>query len=297
MNFINVFISQDSKISISNNNLLVSNTEENTFPLEDIGVVMIESQRSTISTRAISKLTEYGATVFVCDEKHLPSTVVLPCNSYYKPLSNYYIQVGISKPRQKNLWKKIIEQKIFNQAQCLIKNGIDAGKLISLSQTVLSDDSDNKEAQASAFYFPRLFGSDFVRDNDNLINSCLNYGYAIIRGVIARHISARGFLPCLGIFHCNSYNPFNLADDFIEPFRPIVDYFVYNNLDKLGPEFGVHSKKLLFTILNLLVYSSGERHSLAYAIEREVESCIAYYSGNDNLLFPSICSKEQKVYE
>lgn len=297
MNFINVFISKNSKISINRNNLLVKGEEENSFPLEDVGVVIIESLQSNISTMALNKLSQYASTVFVCDEKHLPSAVLLPCNSYYKPLFNYKLQVNISKPRQKNLWKRIIEQKIYNQSQCLIKCGIDAGKLTLLYQSVLSGDSDNKEAQASAFYFPQLFGSSFIRDDDNLINSSLNYAYSIIRGVIARHITARGFLPCLGIFHCNSYNAFNLADDLIEPFRPIVDYFVYSYLDEIGPEFNSNTKKKLFTILNLQVYSGNEKHTLSYAIERLIESVISYYSGNDILLFPSICSKEQKVYE
>ena len=297
MNFINVFISEGYRVSIQNNNLLIEGEVNETRPLEDIGVVLLENHKCSITVRALSKLTEYGSTVFVCDERHLPSAVLLPSNSYYKPLFNYNLQVSIAKPRLKNLWKRIIEKKIYNQAQCLIKNGIDAGKLTELAQSVFSGDSDNKEAQASAFYFPKLFGKNFTRDNDCLINSCLNYAYAIVRGVIARHICARGFLPCLGVFHCNSFNPFNLADDLIEPFRPIVDYFVYNNVDDLGTSFGPHSKKLLFSILNLEVYSDNEKHSLSYAVEREVESIIGYYSGNDKILFPSICSKEQKVYE
>ncbi len=297
MNFINVFVSEGKNVSIKANNLSVEGEETMTFPLEDIGVVMLENHKCNITVRALSKLTEYGSTVFVCDERHLPSAVLLPANSYYKPLFNYNLQVSISKPRLKNLWKKIIEKKIYNQAQCLIKNGIDSGKLVDLAQSVLSGDADNKEAQASAFYFPKLFGKNFTRDDDCLINSCLNYAYAIVRGVIARHICARGFLPCLGIFHCNTFNAFNLADDFIEPFRPIVDFFVYNSLDDLGPQFGPHTKKKLFTILNLQVYSGEEKHNLSYAIEREVESIIGYYSGNDKILFPTICSKEQKVYE
>ncbi len=297
MNFINVFVSKEYKISIKNNCLALSGEEENTFPLEDIGVIMLENHRCSISIKTLSKLTEYGATVFVCNDQHLPSAVLLPANSYYKPLFNYNLQVSISKPRLKNLWKRIIEKKIYNQTQCLIKKGINAGKLTDLCQSVLSGDSDNKEAQASAFYFPQLFGKDFVRDNDCLINSCLNYAYAVVRGVIARHICARGFLPCLGVFHCNSFNAFNLADDFIEPFRPIVDYFVYNYIGELGPDFGTHSKKILFSILNLQVYSGEEKHSLSYAIEREVESIISYYSGADRILFPAICSKDQKVYE
>lgn len=297
MNFINLFVSQEYKVSIKNNSLYLCGEEERNFPLEDIGVVMIENNRCAITAKALSKLSQVGAVVFVCDDRGYPASILLPINTYYRPLLNYKLQVSISKPRQKQLWKNIIERKIYNQATCLIKNHKDGGKLFDLAQSVFSGDVDNKEAQASAYYFPALFGKGFSRDQDNIINSCLNYGYALVRGLISRHICARGFLPCLGIFHSNTYNAYNLSDDLIEPFRPIVDYFVYNNLHNLGDEFNSQSKKVLFTMLNLEVFSGKERHVLSYAVEREVESIIAYYSGKDTLILPEIYNKGQKEYE
>lgn len=297
MNFINVFVSDEYRIGIEKNCLALSGAEKYFFPLEDIGTVMLENNRCTISVNALSKLSKCGATVFVCDEKHLPSAELLPCNDYYKAYARYKTQISISKPRLKNLWREIIKAKIANQSDCLCRCGIDSARLDELNSSVRSGDSGNVEAQAAAYYFPVLFGRGFTRDEENGINAALNYSYAIVRGIIARQIASRGFLPCVGIFHRNEYNAFNLADDLIEPFRPIVDYFVYNCRDMLVDGLSPIVKKKLFSIVNLEVVSGKEKHSLAYAVEREVESVISYYEGGDKLLFPAICGLTAHEYE
>lgn len=297
MNFINVFVSDEYRIGIEKNCLALSGAEKYFFPLEDIGTVMLENNRCTISVNALSKLSKCGATVFVCDEKHLPSAELLPCNDYYKAYARYKTQISISKPRLKNLWREIIKAKIANQSDCLCRCGIDSVRLDELNSSVRSGDSGNVEAQAAAYYFPVLFGRGFTRDEENGINAALNYSYAIVRGIIARQIASRGFLPCVGIFHRNEYNAFNLADDLIEPFRPIVDYFVYNCRDMLTDGLSPIVKKKLFSIVNLEVVSGKEKHSLAYAVEREVESVISYYEGGDKLLFPAICGLAAHEYE
>lgn len=297
MNFINVFVSDEYRIGIEKNCLALSGAEKYFFPLEDIGTVMLENNRCTISVNALSKLSKCGATVFVCDEKHLPSAELLPCNDYYKAYARYKTQISISKPRLKNLWREIIKAKIANQSDCLCRCGIDSARLDELNSSVRSGDSGNVEAQAAAYYFPVLFGRGFTRDEENGINAALNYSYAIVRGIIARQIASRGFLPCVGIFHRNEYNAFNLADDLIEPFRPIVDYFVYNCRDMLVDGLSPIVKKKLFSIVNLEVVSGKEKHSLAYAVEREVESVISYYEGGDKLLFPAICGLAAHEYE
>ena len=297
MNFINLFVSGDYTIAVKDNNLTLRGQESIDYPLDDIGVVMLESLRSNISVYALSKLVQVGATVFVCNEKHLPVAQLIPSNDYYKQLSRYKTQTAISKPRLKNLWKEIIKAKIDNQARCLQLAMGDSGKLSKLGSGVKSGDVDNYEAQAAAYYFPRLFGKGFFRESDDVINSALNYAYAIVRGIIARQICSRGFLPFLGIFHKNEFNAFNLADDLIEPFRPIVDFYVYTYRAMLGADLTSDAKKVLFGVVNVQILSGDERHSLAYAIERMVESVISYYEGNEKLLLPVLLGCEQHRYE
>ena len=297
MNFINLFVEKDYVIRIKNNNIELRGEQTHVYPLSDIGVVMLETMQSTISIYALSKLVESGATVFVCDEKHLPTAQLLPCNSYYRPLNRYKLQISQTKPRQKNLWKEIIYSKISNQADCLEKITGDSGKLPQLLATLRSGDVDNHEAQSASYYFPQLFGKGFTRESENAINGALNYCYAIVRGVISRQICAHGLLPMLGIFHKNEFNAFNLSDDLIEPFRPIVDYYVYQNRHMLSDGLTPNAKKVLFGIINLEVLSGQEKHALSYAIQREVESIIAYYEGKNALLFPKIIENIQHRYE
>ncbi len=297
MNFINLFISDDYSIRVEHKSLVLDGEQKHTFPLEDIGVVLIESLKCVITTYALNKLSEFGATVFVCNEKHLPTAIILPCNDYYKQLKRYKVQQNLSKPRQKSLWKSIVEKKIENQAHCLSLTRGGEEKLCELAKKVRSGDVDNIEAQAAAYYFPKLFGERFTRDDDNAVNGALNYAYAIVRGIIARQIAARGLLPFLGIFHKNEFNSFNLADDLIEPFRPIVDYFVYSQMESFEVELTPANKRTLFQIVNLEVFSGKEKHALSYAVEREVESVIAYYEGRDELIFPQISGLKQHEYE
>lgn len=297
MNFINLFVEKEYAIRVNKNRLELIGEETHYFPLEDLGVIMLENGKCTTSVYALEKITAHGAIVMICNEKHLPVAQVVPCNDYYKPLKRYKLQQEISKPRLKNLWKEIIKAKVENQADCLARTGNTVGKLKDLITAVRSGDPDNVEGQAAAYYFPQLFGSGFIRDEENEINSALNYTYAIVRGIIARQISARGLLPCVGIFHKNEYNAFNLADDLIEPFRPIVDFFVYSHRAVLINGLTPSAKKSLFAIVNLQVISGEERHSLAYAVEREVESIISYYEGADKLLFPKIDGLVPHEYE
>lgn len=297
MRFINVFVESEARVKVDKNNLVVETNERNVFPLEDVGVVMLDNHASTISVHALSRLIDYGAAVFVCDQKHLPTAYALPCNDYYKPIFNYELQQSISKPRKKSLWRELVRKKIANQADCLRRLGKPAERLYELSDSVLSGDSDNREGVAAAYYFSRLFGDDFTRGTDCDVNSTLNYGYAIVRGLIARNICARGFLPCLGVFHHNVFNAFNLADDLIEPFRPIVDFYAWHTVVANGLAFGAAVKREMFAVLNYDVFSGSEKHTLVNAVERFVESVIGFYAGKNDLIFPSICGMGFHDYE
>ncbi|MBR5388939.1 MAG: type II CRISPR-associated endonuclease Cas1 [Clostridia bacterium] len=299
MPFINVFIESPCNVSVKNASLVLKNDENCIeYPLEDVNCVMIDCLYNNVSVYAMNKLCENGATVIVCDDKHLPSSVLLPFNKYYKRLTVIENQFNASKPKIKTLWQNIVKKKISNQGDCLRYNGIEGDKyLYALSKNVLSGDSENAEAQAAAFYFKRLFGEKFSRNEDNFINACLNYCYTIVRSLICRHISARGFEGSLGIFHKSRLNNFNLADDLIEPFRPIADNFVYNVCG--GEEvFSPEIKKRLFGIVNLNVKIKKEVHALSYAVERMSESLLSFYDGkSSDIILSEIYDLNMHVYE
>ena len=271
MAHVNVFVSKSAKIYVKNNQLCLENQENNVdFPLEDVNCVMIENLNTVISTYTLSALAERGILCFICNGTHIPSGILLPFCGHYQTLTQYNQQIELPKPLQKQLWKKIIENKIKNQDKVLSFIG-KGGLLKSLYETVLSGDSSNNEAKASLIYFKEIFGEGFVRrDENNGINAFLNYGYSIIRSFIARSIVSHGLMPFLGIFHCNQFNQFNLADDLIEIFRPIVDYYVSKVF--VGQKLNTNEKANLLNLVNYNVIIDGQKQTLSYAIELFVQS-------------------------
>ena len=271
MAYINVFVSKNAKIYVKNNQLCLENGGDTAdFPLEDVNCVMIENLNTTISTYTLSAFAERGILCFICSQHHIPNGILLPFCEHYQTLTQYNNQINLPKPLQKQLWKKIIENKIKNQDKVLSLAG-KSGLLKDLYETVLSGDSSNNEAKASLIYFKELFGDNFARrDEDNEINAFLNYGYSIIRSFVARSIVSHGLMPFLGVFHCNQFNQFNLADDIVEIFRPIVDCFVFNNYK--GQKLTSQEKSKLLNLINYSVVIDGQKQALSYAIEIFVQS-------------------------
>lgn len=272
MGYINVFLSKPCRLFVKNRQLVVEGETDNSFPIEDLNSVLIESGECNVTSTALRSLADNGVAVYVCDEKHLPNGVFLPYKTYYRPLKTLELQLSVSKPLQKQLWQNIVKQKIFNQATCLVLCGKaeDAQYLFDLSKRVNSDDTKNSEATAANYYFKKMFGVDFERRNDNFINSALNYGYAIVRGIIARTLTVHGFEASFGLHHVNQLNNFNLADDIIEPYRPIVDLIVdgMTEYNELIPD----AKRKLFLLMNQDVDIDGQAHALSYAVELTVQS-------------------------
>lgn len=268
MGYINVMVGTNCQIKVKSRQLLLQNeNQEITYALEDVNSVLIESIQTTITTYAINELSKHNIILYFCDEKHMPSTYMLNYNGFFKNLNIYKLQTEVSKPIQKNIWKHIVINKILNQIEVLnilnIKND-----LIKYVEKVKSGDVDNVEAIVANKYFKLLFGGGFARNNDNsIINSALNYGYAIIRGAIARSLVSHGLQSYLGIFHKNELNAFNLADDFVEPFRPVVDLFVYQHIGENINELNKECKMKLYSLLNMDVRVDGKTYDLNYAIE------------------------------
>lgn len=298
MEYRNLFIANPAKLSVRQQQLVIRQEQEFTVPLEDISSVLIESPRVTITTAAISAMAEAGLTVFFCDARHLPNTIALPVNQYCRQRKLLLSQINMAKPLQKQLWQDIVVCKILNQAACLrILNRPGADELAALAASVRSGDPDNREAVAAAVYFPALFGVGFSRDQDCLQNAALNYGYAIIRGGIARNLVIHGLEPCLGLHHRSERNNFNLADDMIEPFRPLVDLFVASHFQGDG-ELSTTQKQKLFNLTSFLVRQSGRKYHVMTAIGRccaSLAECVQ--SQHRSLELPELIALEQRSNE
>lgn len=221
-------------LSLRNCQLVVHRKEQpeeppTTVPIEDIGTVVVESQRATLTIPLINALAESGAQVVFCNERNMPASLLLPFEGNSTQCETLRVQMDCGEVLKKQLWKQIVEAKIRNQAALLDKVGAEGNALRPYYSNVKSGDSDNREGAAARIYFQLLFGYDFVR-NRNLdgINSLLNYGYSILRAAVARAIVGSGLYPGIGMFHHHRSNAFPLADDLMEPYRPFVDEIVFN---------------------------------------------------------------------
>ncbi len=198
------------------------------IPFEDIGIIIIENFQVTITSATMANCSMYGISVVFCDEKHMPSSITLNLDGNNRQTKIVNSQLDAKKPLKKQLWKKIIEQKIMNQALLLKKYDKKWKILYNYSKEVLSDDSTNREGVAAQKYWSQIMPTiNFKRDYEGSYpNNFLNYGYAILRAATARSLTSSGLLPIIGLHHKNQYNPFCLADDVMEPYRPFIDEVV-----------------------------------------------------------------------
>ncbi|MFC3875562.1 type II CRISPR-associated endonuclease Cas1 [Neisseria musculi] len=289
-------------MSLQQNHLLIQQDDTVPVPLEDIAVIVVESREVVLTAPLLSALAQYGITLLTCDEQFLPCGQWLPFARYHRSLKILKYQMEMTLPQKKQLWQQIVKQKIRNQAWLLDYSGHDiaAGRLNALADSVKSGDKNFAESQAAALYFRVLFGEHFTRSHDNAVNACLNYGYSIVRSAVARALVQYGFLPALGLQHHSGLNAFNLADDFIEPYRPMVDLLVWENgftnglPDTLTPQ----AKQKLVSLLHCQIKLDRRSYSLLAAIDRTVQSFqTALTGGSKNLKLPEMLPLKVQDYE
>lgn len=300
MAFRNIIIESPAQISLKNKQLIIKTDSEHSVAVEDISALLIESRASSITAAALSHLGQSGCAVFICDEKHLPCAVLEPFSQHSRALGVLKAQLEATEPLKKRLWQQIVISKIANQSAVLRLCGKDraADALMRMSETVKSGDPDNVEALAAQRYFPALFDEGFSRGSESVVNSALNYGYAIIRGCAARCLAVYGLVPALGLHHKSTLNGFNLADDIMEPFRPLIDLLTYYLITEDDLELTPQLKRQLFNSLNLDIISGGQHHSASYAIERLVRSLSrSLFDGKAVLRLPEIIELGQHKYE
>ena len=210
-------------------------------PLDDIITVVISVPGCSISTVLIDELCKRNIPIVICGENFLPCSFTLPVAGYSRQFQVMHTQINLKLPRKKRAWQKIVRAKISNQAKVLSNIGEDSVQLERMVKNVQSGDKGNLEAQAARHYWQKLFGRQFRRrENSTGLNSALNYAYAIVRACTARGIVSAGLHPTFSIHHRNPTNSLNLVDDFVEPFRPIVDYMIWrigeDKLKDLNPD-------------------------------------------------------------
>lgn len=223
------------------------------LPFDSLACIIVSADQLVYTNALLQRLIEENIPLVICGKNYIPSGMLLGINGNYQQTRVQQMQISMSKPLQKNLWQRVVQEKIKNQSKVL-KYFKSDNRLDYIATQVLSGDTSNQEAVAARYYFQALFGENFIRNTDQLgINSFLNYGYAIIRAVVARNVVACGLNPSFGIEHHNFLNTYCLVDDLMEPFRPVVDFFVYNifgGVDDTSRELLADDKKYL--IQNLL---------------------------------------------
>ncbi len=261
-----MIISNPARLSLRRGRLVVQQEEEAEIPLEDITAVIVESERTVITAALLCGLAERGVPLFTCGGGHLPCGVFLPYQSHSRFLKVLKRQMEQTLPFRKNCWKAVVRQKIKNQALCLDMLGKRGGdELRALAAEVKSGDPDNRESAAARLYFDSYM-PDTTRQEDNAVNAALNYGYAVMRGAVARSLTSYGFLCAVGIHHRNELNAFNLADDFMETLRPAVDLWVARNVAD-GSAFTAKERAGLAALLGAPVVINFERQKILRAID------------------------------
>jgi CRISP-associated protein Cas1 len=305
-----LYFGNPSYLKLSNQQLsieTISDGESKTalIPVEDIGIVIIDNQQITLTSGLIQALQENNVALITCDARHMPQSLLLPLEGNSIQQERYDNQLAATEPLKKQLWQQTIIQKIKNQASALDGLGLKSDYMIPLYKNVKSGDTDNCEATAAVYYWQTIFSTilpthneegmaikQFIRNRDGLPpNHFLNYGYAILRGTMARSIVAAGLLPTLGIFHRNRYNAFCLADDLMEPYRPYVDQLVHAMVKEFGlvEELKKEHKAILLKIPAMDVFMDGEKSPLMLATQRTAVSLVKCYEGvQRRLLYPEL---------
>lgn len=265
-----------------------------TIPIEDIGVVVLDNRQITITQGLLDALLENNCALITCDKSRMPVGLMLPLCGNTTQNERFRAQIDASLPLKKQLWQQTVQAKIKNQAALLHERGVVVSNMLIWSDKVKSGDSDNLEARAAAYYWKNIFPfiDDFTRGRDGVPpNNLLNYGYAILRAVIARALVSSGLLPTLGIHHHNRYNAYCLADDIMEPYRPYVDRLVldiiFSGDDYTKLSVDVKSKLLSIPVIDVVI--NGERRPLMIAASITTSSLAKCFNGEiRKIIYPEL---------
>lgn len=288
-----VLIENEVTIKVKLNNLIVTKAGEDIWiPLEDISMIVADNLMTTLSTRLLCQLSEHGIGLMICDQTHLPTGYYSSYDNHSRSSKIIGYQIEKDKEFYGELWKKIVEAKICNQANAYYRlKGDHEGKeqIEEFSRWITNSDKTNREAHAAKVYFNLLMGTSFSRGNEDiLLNSGLDYGYAVIRSYIARACVGYGLNTQIGIHHKSEYNRFNLVDDLFEPLRPMVDIVAYTIM-KDDAYFMPEHRRRLVNILNMKILYRKKKMYVCNMIENYVEQYASLIMDRcETIVFPDI---------
>ena len=254
-----------------------------TVPIEDVGVVVLDNKQVTITQALMSALLENNCAIITTNDQHLPIGLYMPLDGNHLQNERFREQLDASEPLKKQMWQQTVTSKIHGQATILEEQGVENKNMLAWAKTVRSGDVENIEGRAAAYYWRNVFHNpDFVRGQEgDPPNNLLNYGYAIVRAMVARALVATGLLPTLGIHHHNRYNAYCLADDIMEPYRPFVDQIVINMMKRYEDisELNTEMKRDLLMLAYQDVLIDGKRSPMQIAIQTTAKSVYKCFSG------------------
>lgn len=254
------------------------------IPIEDVGIIILDHQQITITHGCIAALLENNAAIITCNQSRHPTGMMLPIDGHNTQSERFRYQIDASQPLKKQLWQQTVQAKILNQAAVLFNRNIPCENMVHWAKSVRSGDPDNYEGRAAAYYWKNVFPKkiDFFRGREgDPPNNLLNYGYAILRAIVARGLVCSGLLPTLGIHHRNKYNAYCLADDIMEPYRPYVDEIVLGIIDR-GENFlelGTSIKTQLLGIATVDVQFEKNKSPLMVGLQSTTSSLAKCYEG------------------
>lgn len=283
MSWRTVVITKHVKLSYKNGYLIVRGEQEQMIHLSEIHTLLIDTTRAVLTAYLISELMKQKIKVIFCDEKRQPESEIVPYYGAHNTSKKIKAQLAWSISAQQEIWTAVIAEKIQQQQRLLNKLGLPAAqKLKNYLADLQLYDVTNREGHAAKVYFNALFGKDFVRESDDTINIALNYGYTILLSTFNKEIVSQGYLTQIGLKHTNQFNYFNLSSDLMEPFRPVVDALVYNNMNDT---FDTAYKLQLVNLLNEQVIIQGQKHLVTMAIHLYLKSVFkALDEGNPQLI-------------
>ena len=293
-----LYFGNPAYLSVKANQLIIQNPETKETKqavIEDIGVVVFDNPQITMSHGVLTRLLENNTAVITCDDKHLPTGMMLPLESNTLQSERFRYQIDATEPLKKQLWQQTIAAKVQNQANLLKHIGLNPNFLNKWSKEVKSGDPDNVEAKAAVHYWKNIFKSNiefFYRERGGEApNQLLNYGYAILRGIVARALVGSGLLPTLGIHHHNKYNAYCLADDVMEPYRPFVDKIVWDMVAS-GMDYetlGKEQKQMLLGIAVMDIEFEDKRSPLMVGLQTTTASLVKCYMGESRkIIYPTL---------
>ncbi|BAG13706.1 type II CRISPR-associated endonuclease Cas1 [Candidatus Endomicrobiellum trichonymphae] len=293
MSWRTVFFSKPCSLSVKNSQLYCrfQDSTVHDIPIEDISVIVLESNRINLTSALISECSQSNIVIFSCDSSHIPCGIYVPFNQHSRFTQTANSQVKWDTAFKNRIWQKIVKQKICNQAEIIKKYSF--ANYVGLKGTcdrVQSGDKTNCEAFAAKIYWESIFENFQRNKNSDIRNSALNYGYAIVRGVVARSLASSGFITCFGVHHSNDLNAFNLADDIIEPFRPFVDDIaidIFKNSETSKELLKEHKQQLLSVLSTDCIFNDKNSNILTAASQTTESFMIASRELNpDKLLLP-----------